>query len=124
MNTRPLCTRNVWPTNSGGMVQARAQVFTGSRVRAAFCFSTLRNSLRSTNGPFLTLRLMLRAPDRSSSLLHVLAGLAPAQNHLVRPRLRPPGLAALGQLAPRAARVPAAAGAPLAATHRVRHRVL
>ena len=37
----PLCTMNVCPTNSGTMVQARAQVLIGSFAPIMFIFSTL-----------------------------------------------------------------------------------
>src|SRR5262245_30799822 len=48
----PLWTMNVWPTHSGTIVQARAQVVTGSFTPDWFCRSTLPYNLASTNGPF------------------------------------------------------------------------
>src|SRR5688572_28810449 len=49
---------NVSPTNSGTIVQARAQVLMGSLLPAAPCFCTFSNRRGSTNGPFLLERLM------------------------------------------------------------------
>ena len=51
---------NVCPTNSGTIVQARAQVLIGSLVPAVSCCSTLPNSLALTNGPFFSDRPMVR----------------------------------------------------------------
>ena len=44
---------NVRPTNSGTIVQARAQVLIGSFEPLCPCACTFLNSLKSTNGPFL-----------------------------------------------------------------------
>src|SRR2546423_1044012 len=41
-NLLPLWTSNVWPTNSGIIVQARAQVFTGVLARFSFMREILR----------------------------------------------------------------------------------
>src|SRR5262245_31406070 len=50
-----LCTRGVSATNSGTIVQSRAQVLIGSRVPIR---STLANNRTSTYGPFFRERLM------------------------------------------------------------------
>src|SRR5205807_8055643 len=59
MNLLPLCTSNVCPTNSGIIVQARAQVFRGCLARFSLSFETLRNSFSFTNGPFFALLLIV-----------------------------------------------------------------
>src|SRR5882762_3780337 len=59
MNLLPLCTSNVCPTNSGMIVQARAQVFMGCLARFSFSLETLRNSFSLTNGPFFALLLIV-----------------------------------------------------------------
>src|SRR4051794_4760243 len=58
MNLLPLCTSNVCPTNSGMIVQARAQVFSGCLARFSLSLETLRNSFSLTKGPFFALLLM------------------------------------------------------------------
>ena len=65
----PLWTMNVWPTNSGMIVQARAQVVIGSLMPDSFCRSTLPNSFASTYGPFLSERPMLSFQLVSCQLL-------------------------------------------------------
>src|SRR4051794_12386819 len=57
-NLFPLWTSNVWPTNSGMIVHARAHVRMGCLDRFWFRICTLRNSFSSTYGPFFALRLM------------------------------------------------------------------
>src|SRR4051812_32808650 len=54
----PLWTSKVWPTNSGMIVHARAQVLMGCLARFSLSLLTLRYSFSSTNGPFLALLLM------------------------------------------------------------------
>src|SRR5436190_21964715 len=61
----PLWTRNVAPTNSGTIVQSRAQVLIGSRVPTR---STFANSRTSTYGPFFRERLM------ATQVLYITAG--------------------------------------------------
>src|ERR1041385_9259620 len=97
MNLLPLCTANVCPTNSGGIVERRAHVFTTRLSPLLFMSCTLPNSLVSTNGPFLSER----------AIGPVLSLRPPAHDVLVR-RLRAPRAIALGRLAPRRDRVPAA----------------
>src|SRR4029079_670472 len=58
-NLLPLCTSKVCPTNSGMMVQARAQVLMGCLARFSFSFETFLKSFSSTNGPFLLLLLIV-----------------------------------------------------------------
>src|SRR5438128_4608057 len=58
---RPSCTAMVWPTISGKMVESRDQVRRTSLRPPEFIAMTRFISLASTNGPFLRLRLMLRA---------------------------------------------------------------
>jgi hypothetical protein len=65
-NLFPLCTANVWPTNSGRMVLARLHVFT-----TRFSFLLLRTatfvaSASWTKGPFFTLRAITESPSRAS----------------------------------------------------------
>src|ERR1700730_837252 len=43
---------NVWPTNSGTMVQARAQVLIGAFWPCWFSRSTFKNNLGLMKGPF------------------------------------------------------------------------
>ncbi len=50
---------NVCPTNSGMIVQARAQVLTGVFCPDSLSFSTFWKSFASTNGPFFVERPML-----------------------------------------------------------------
>lgn len=54
----PVCTRNVWPTNSGEIVERRAQVFIGSFLRSASSFSILAIKPASMYGPFFSERDM------------------------------------------------------------------
>src|SRR5690606_38224587 len=63
LKTRPLCTLKVNPTNSGTIVQERAQVFSGSRRPVWFRRCTFLYRLSSTYGPFFRLRPM-RLPLR------------------------------------------------------------
>src|ERR1700722_10068650 len=60
-NLFPLWTSNVWPTNSGIIVQARAQVLIGCLARFSFSIETLRYSFSLTNGPFFALLLIGRS---------------------------------------------------------------
>src|SRR3954453_21422611 len=62
----PLWTMNVWPTNSGTIVQARAHVLMGSFRPVLIIRSTLTKSLGSTNGPFLSERDIGRVPANFS----------------------------------------------------------
>src|ERR1700737_836087 len=49
----PLCTRKVWPTKSGVIIDRRDQVLTGLfAALPPLIFSTFSRSLTSTNGPF------------------------------------------------------------------------
>src|SRR5688572_9775855 len=107
---RPLWTMKVWPTKSGVIVLARAQVVIGSRLFSRVMRRTFFSSLGSTKGPFFRLRLMSGA----SSLLALAhdearAGLAGIAR-----------VAALAGLAPGRAGLAAGAGAALAAAQRVR----
>src|SRR5918999_1236029 len=54
MNLLPLCTANVWPTNSGSTVLARDHVLITRFSFRAFIASTFLLRLSWTNGPFLT----------------------------------------------------------------------
>ena len=63
----PLWTMNVWPTNSGMIVQARAHVVIASLMPESFCRSILPNSFASTYGPFLSERPMLYSRTQLSS---------------------------------------------------------
>src|SRR5437016_2800639 len=56
LNTLPLWTWNVWPTNSGTIVVARDHVLMASLRFIWLSFSTLRKRRSSTNGPFFVLR--------------------------------------------------------------------
>src|SRR5262245_33367304 len=60
-NWRPLWTRKVWLTNSGTIVQSRAQVLIGSRFMPSFM--TLSNNRGLTYGPFFRERLMVIFPN-------------------------------------------------------------
>src|SRR5688572_15620035 len=58
MNLLPLWTARVCPTNSGEIVDRRAQVFSTLRSFTRFIASSLFNSFWTTYGPFLTERLI------------------------------------------------------------------
>src|SRR5690242_10917163 len=117
----PLWTMNVEPTNSGTIVQSRAQVRIGSRLLP--CRSTFRSSRGSTCGPFFSERLIARVPHIRLARGVPRASPTAADDRLVGRLPLLAGLAALGQHAGRAARVPAAGGPALAAAHRVADRV-
>ena len=57
-NFLPLCTASVWPTISGTTVERRDQVLTTRFSLAAFIASTFSRRWVSTNGPFLSERLI------------------------------------------------------------------
>src|SRR5262245_12288561 len=52
-NLFPLCTASVWPTNSGRIVQRRAQVLSTRFSPLRLSVSILRTRLSTTYGPFL-----------------------------------------------------------------------
>src|SRR4051794_1547297 len=137
-NLLPLWTSNVWPTNSGVIVHARAHVRIGCLARRSFSVVTLRNSFSSTYGPFFALLLIafsaishcgfriadcgLKANPQSEirnpkSHIHrlrpllELAELATAEDKAFAVLARAAGDAALGGDAGLADRVPAAVGA-------------
>ena len=58
----PLCTAIVRPMNSGRIVERRDQVLIGFLSLVAAAFSTLAIRWWSTNGPFLSERVMVLAP--------------------------------------------------------------
>src|SRR3970040_1180230 len=62
MNLLPLCTATVCPTNSGLMVDARAQVFTTRLSPDAFIRSIRPIRRSSRYGPFLMLRALCVRP--------------------------------------------------------------
>src|SRR5262249_1646606 len=70
-----LWTMNVWPTNSGVIVQARAQVLIGSRFDSVFWRWTFLNTLGSTNGPLRSDRLIGLLPPPHDELRGELAPL-------------------------------------------------
>src|SRR5512143_185968 len=111
MNLFPLCTAKVCPTNSGGMVQARAQVLITRFWLTLFNASTFWKSFPLMNGPFFSDRVILLPSfhDVFAGGIFLLAGLV-----------------ALRRDAPGGLRVLLAAAAlrpPLAAPHRVVDRV-
>src|SRR5262245_10641712 len=61
-NLLPLCTASVWPTNSGRIVQRRAQVFSTRFSPLRLSVSILRTRLSTTYGPFLIERAIVPAP--------------------------------------------------------------
>src|SRR4029453_1942397 len=100
-NLRPLCTANVSPTASGAIVERRDQVrmtFLLLVATASLIFST---KCPSMNGPFFTERGIFSA-FRPAAL----------DDHAVGPFVVA-RLQALGELAPRRARIPPAARATL-----------
>src|SRR5688572_13817495 len=107
MNFRPLCTANVCPIISGTIVERRDQVFTTRRSFASFRICTFFMRWRSTNGPFLIDRAIVRR------LL-----LLPSSDDVLVGRLVVPRLVALRRLAPRRLRV-IALRSPLTATVRM-----
>src|SRR5512132_3032764 len=91
-NLFPLWTSNVWPTNSGMIVHARAQVLMTCLARFSLSFMTFANNFSLTKGPFFELRLilsysvsclLLHALDRLRTLLEP-AELAAAKNQFLR----------------------------------------
>src|SRR3954471_8967649 len=72
MNLLPLCTSNVCSTNSGMILQARAQVFSGCLARFSLSLETLRNSFSLTKGPFFALLLIVLPVACASAPLHQL----------------------------------------------------
>src|SRR2546429_4205176 len=62
---RSLCTENVCPTNSGVIVQARAQVLMGFFSPVELSFWTFSSSFALTKGPFL---VDLRSEEHTSEL--------------------------------------------------------
>src|SRR5689334_22167741 len=60
MNLFPLCTAMVWPTKSGEMVEARDHVLMTRFSPREFIMSSLDMRRSSMNGPFFTLRGMIR----------------------------------------------------------------
>src|SRR5688572_25106631 len=135
----PLWTMNVWPTNSGTIVQARAHVVTASFTPESFCRSIFAKSFASTYGPFLSERpIIIPAKPQAAvlpelpasrlrisllfryQLLYAVAAAAPAADDcFVRCFAALARHAALGALALRADRVAAALGAAFAATVRM-----
>src|SRR5579883_770995 len=95
-NLRPLCTAKVNPTASGVIVLRRDHVLMTFLLCAACAAAIFSARWPSTNGPFLTERAMRFSSALLSAALH---------DHAVGP-LVVSGLQALGQLAPRRARVP------------------
>src|SRR5207247_10633795 len=64
MNWLPLCTASVWPTNSGRIVQRRAQVLSTRLSPLRLSPSILRTRDSTTYGPFLIERAMVRLSPR------------------------------------------------------------
>src|SRR6266487_2702580 len=113
MNLLPLCTASVCPTNSGRIVQRRAQVLSTrfSPLRLSVSIFFTRES--TTYGPFLIERAMESRPP----LL-----LPPAHDERIT-QLALAGLESLGDLAPRRARVTPAGALALTAAHRMIDRI-
>src|SRR5580692_3452290 len=53
LNTLPLCTLNVCPTNSGVIIDRRDHVLIGFFEPVSFSFVIFSSKCASTNGPFL-----------------------------------------------------------------------
>src|SRR5437016_4272299 len=106
-NFLPLCTANVSPTASGAIVERRDHVRMTFLLLVAMASLIFSMRCPSMNGPFFT--------ERGIFLALLPAAL---DDHAVGP-LVVARLQALGELAPRRARVPAAARAALASAHRV-----
>src|SRR6266550_1916921 len=113
MNLFPLWTASVWPTNSGEIVERRAQVLSTRRSFTLFSPSSFFKSFTSTNGPFLTERLI------ALSLPWPLALLLPTADDVLVGELALAGLLALRQQPPRRARMPPPRGFAFAAAHRM-----
>src|SRR5262245_5204432 len=116
-NARPLWTWKVWPTNSGTMVHARAQVLIGCRRLVVLSRSTFRYRLSTTFGPFFSERDIGDQQSVSEFQLSVAAALATSQNPRVGPLVGMPGPAALGLGAGGTRGFASALGAALAAAH-------
>src|SRR5688500_797419 len=98
MNLLPLCTSNVCPTNSGMIVQARAQVFRGCLARFSLSLETLRNSFSWTKGPFFALLLMIHQLDiHGLRTLLESSKLATTQNQFLRVLTRVTSNSTLGR---------------------------
>src|SRR4051812_1882587 len=63
MKLRPLWMAKFLPTNSGTIVQARAQVLIGSRLPVLSARYTFSSSRSTTYGPFFSERPMCQVPD-------------------------------------------------------------
>src|SRR5438876_7621799 len=87
-NLLPLWTSNVRPTNSGTIVQRRAQVLIGSCEPRCTAICTLRYSLGSTNGPFFKLRPMSqpRLVMQAQAHKHTWHGALPVPQNYFLPR--------------------------------------
>src|SRR6185436_2289663 len=96
LNTLPLWTLNVRPTNSGVIIDRRDQVLIGTFEPLALALSILSIKCWSTNGPFL-----IERPITSKSLLLHGTAIAPHHNKTVGIFASVPRLVALGQQAPR-----------------------
>src|SRR4051794_33940114 len=81
MNFRPLCTANVWPTNSGTMVERRDQVLMTAFLLPLVMASTFLLRCGSTNGPLRIERVIalssywLRTPGRRPETMNLLVRL-------------------------------------------------
>src|SRR5687767_6542687 len=69
MNLLPLCTASVWPTNSGRIVQRRAQVLSTRFSPDRFMPSIFFTRLSTTYGPFLIERAIYFFLRRTIHLL-------------------------------------------------------
>src|SRR5438094_8320902 len=107
MNFLPLWTATVWPTNSGGIVERRDQVFSTFFCRVRFSSSIRSYSVSSMYGPFF-----------SERPIPVLLFLPSRHDRAIRRPGAATGLVPLRRLAPRSHRMIALPLA-LAAAHRV-----
>ena len=59
MNLFPLCTATVWPTKSGEITDALAQVLTTDFLLVSFIANTFLSNLKSIKGPFFNERIII-----------------------------------------------------------------
>src|SRR3954471_22195238 len=95
LNTFPLCTAKVRPTNSGVIIERRDQVLIGTFEPVALAASIFSTKCWSTNGPFFTER-----PIKSKSLLLHWPTVPADHDKAVGVFAFLPGLPALRHLAP------------------------
>src|SRR6266851_7954708 len=120
MNFFPLCTASVCPTISGTTVDRRDHVLMTFFSAPRFITSIFSSNDVSTNGPFLTERLMISLVAGGCPQPPLF--LSPLDDELIR-ALAVARLVALGRQAPRRHRMASAGGLALTTAERMIDRV-